>query len=224
MQGVRRLLRELKRKGLHVSGLVIPVLYYIGLKTTIPGSEARVLTRTSAIIILGVITVVHLAVEGMRLRVPSVNRFVLRRFGWLLRRSEYRSVTGAGYYLLGSFLAIALFSPTIAIAAMLFMIFGDFAAALVGTAIGKIRLFARKSLEGSLACFAICFVVGLVLFWRVRPDWSIGVRLALSGAIAATLAEVLPWRLNDNLTIPLLSGLAVLLAAQSLGVIEVPLP
>jgi len=204
--------------------LVIPALYYIGLKTTIPGTKTPMLTRTSAVLILGALTALHLIIEGLRLRVPSVNRFVYRRFGWLMRRSEYRSVTGAGYYLLGAFLAVALFSPTIAIAALLFLIFGDFAAALVGTAMGKIRLFAQKSLEGSLACFAICFVVGLALFWRVRPDWSIGVRLALSGAIAATLAEVLPWKLNDNLTIPLLSGLAVLLAALSLGIVDVPLP
>jgi dolichol kinase len=148
----------------------------------------------------------------------------MRRVGWLLRKSEYRGITGAGYYLLGSFLAVLLFSPTIAIAGMLFLIFGDFAAALVGTAIGKIRLFAKKSLEGSLACFVICLGVGLLLFWKVKPDWSIGVRLALSGAIAATLAELLPLKINDNLTIPLLSGLALLLAAWSLGLGDVPLP
>lgn len=222
MNRVRQFFRELHRKGLHLSGLIIPLLYYAGLKTPLPDGKGALLTRLSAAIVLGGVTLFHLGLEGVRLRVPSVNRFVVRRFGWLMRRSEHRSITGAGYYLLGSFLAVTLFTPTIAIAAMLFLTLGDFAAALVGIRMGRVRLFARKSLEGSLACFVICFGVGLILFWRVH--WNTGVWLALSGALAATLAEALPLRLNDNLTIPLLSGLAVLLTAMSLGVIEVPLP
>lgn len=222
MNRVRRLFREMHRKGLHLSGLIIPLLYYVGLKTPLPGGRGPFLTRSSAVFLLGMVTLFHLTLEGIRLRVPSVNRFVLRRFGWLMRRSERRSVSGAGYYLLGSFLAAALFSPTIAIAAMLFLTLGDFTAALVGMRMGRIRLFAQKSLEGSVACFVICFAIGLVFFWRVHG--RVGIWLALSGAFAATVAEMLPLRLNDNLTIPLLSGLAVLLAAMSLGVMEVPLP
>ncbi|MBM3214501.1 hypothetical protein FJZ36_06270 [Candidatus Poribacteria bacterium] len=224
MQRVRRLIRELRRKGLHASGLVIPLLYYLGLKLRIPGTDAHWVSRPVAAAILGAMTVVYFALEWVRLADPKLNRLFAQTFGWMLRADEFRGVTGAGYYLLGSFLAVALFSPSIAIAAMLFLIFGDFAAALVGTAIGKIRLFARKSLEGSLACFIACFGLGLLLFWQVKPDWSIGVRLALSGAIAATLAELLPLRINDNLTIPLFSGLAILWAAQTLGIVNVPLP
>jgi glycerol-3-phosphate acyltransferase PlsY len=224
MQRVRRLIRELQRKGFHFSGLLIPALYYFGLKVRLPALGGPWLTQQSALYVLGAITGCYFLLEVLRLANPSVNRFFTRRLRFLMRRAEYRTVTGTGYYLLGSFFSVLLFSPMIAIAAMLFLVFGDFAAAMVGTAIGRVRLFAAKSLEGSLACFVACFVVGLLLFWRVQPDWSVGVRLALSGAAAATLAELLPLRINDNLTIPLLSGLAVLLTAQSLGLFEVPLP
>src|SRR4030042_264996 len=71
-------------------------------------------------------------------------------------------------------------------------------AALVGRGIGRIRIF-RKTLEGSLA-----FLVSSLLIVWVYPDlnrfWG---SLA---ALCATLIELLPIQVDDNLTIPLVAG------------------
>jgi glycerol-3-phosphate acyltransferase PlsY len=54
----------------------------------------------------------------------------------------------------------------------------------------------EKSIEGSLACLSICSVVGgIFLGW-----------IGILGAIIATLSELAPLPVDDNLRIPLISG------------------
>ncbi|MBT3267283.1 hypothetical protein HN371_09040 [Candidatus Poribacteria bacterium] len=224
MLRLRRLVRELRRKGFHFSGLVIPVLYYLGLRVPIPGADGPWLTRELAIWIVGAGAAIYLVTDMTRLSDPSMNRRFVRVFRVLLRPSEVRAPTGTSYYLLGAFLSILLFSPVVAIAAILFLVFGDFTAALVGTSVGRIRIFPPRTLEGSAGCLLACLAVGIALFWHVKPVWPVAVALAFVGAAAATVAEGAPWRLNDNLTIPLVSGLALRFAARGLGVVELPLP
>jgi glycerol-3-phosphate acyltransferase PlsY len=174
--------------------------------------------------IVGAGAAAYLLTDMTRLSDPSMNRRFVRLFRVLMRPSEVRAPTGTAYYLLGAFFSILLFSPMIAIASTLFLVFGDFTAALVGTSIGRIRIFPPRSLEGSAGCLVACLVVGLALFWHVKPVWPVAVTLACAGAAAATVAEGAPWRLNDNVTIPLISGLALRLAARGLGVVDIPLP
>ena len=67
----------------------------------------------------------------------------------------------------------------------------------------------KKSLEGSLAMFCVCFTVGCTIFAPIRlREYPI-----FFGALTATLTELYePFQLNDNLTIPVLSSLAMQLA------------
>jgi dolichol kinase len=62
-----------------------------------------------------------------------------------------------------------------------------------------------------------CFVIGTVVFGRAL-GLARGVDLALYGALLATLAELIPF-LDDNLTIPLVSGLAMQFNAWRLGLV-----
>jgi dolichol kinase len=74
-------------------------------------------------------------------------------------------------------------------ASFLYFAFGDSAAALVGKIIGRHKTFPGKSLEGSLACFAVCFIAGLFIF-----NWQ----FALAGATIAAIVEAIPWKISDN--------------------------
>lgn len=78
----------------------------------------------------------------------------------------------------------------------------------------------KKSLEGTLAMFSICFIVGSILFWSVPfSDYIIFV-----GATTATLMELFnPTWLDDNLTIPISAALALHLAFVRLGTVPPPL-
>jgi dolichol kinase len=69
------------------------------------------------------------------------------------------------------------------------------------------RKFLRnnKTLEGSLACFISCLIFGL---WWLGNPW-----LALLGALTATAAELGNIALDDNIKIPLASGIVMSLVS-----------
>ena len=77
------------------------------------------------------------------------------------------------------------------------MILGDMSAALVGKMWGRTKLLGKKSLEGSAACFVVCVLIALV---KLNPV------IAIIGALVATIVELIPFPIDDNLTVPLVSG------------------
>lgn len=130
----------------------------------------------------------------------------------ILREKEKTQLTGGCYFSLGCTLAINLFSPATATAAISFLVIGDMMAALIGVAFGgdtctvKLGREGNKSMEGSLAMFFSCFIVGMIVFYE-EPLAEYPVFI---GAAAATLVELWePFAINDNLTIPVMSGLAI---------------
>jgi len=95
---------------------------------------------------------------------------------------------------------------------ILFLVLGDISAAIIGVSFGgdacivKLGRAGKKSLEGSLAMFLVCFVTGCTVFAGVElREYA-----AFVGALAATLTELYePFGVNDNLTIPLISSVAL---------------
>jgi len=91
-------------------------------------------------------------------------------------------------------------------------VLGDMSAAIIGVSFGRevstvrIGRGGRKSMEGAVAMFAVCFVIGSTMFASVNlREYPV-----FFGALAATLTEVYePLGLNDNLTIPFFASLAM---------------
>ncbi len=173
-----------------MSSLVIPLSYRYILHYN----------KNHAFILVLIALIISLIVEMRRFWQKSFRRTFYLMFGNILRKHELKNFTGATYLLLSSLLCIAFFNPEIAAASIAFLSIGDTFAALIGINFGR-RKFIRngKSLEGSLACFVSCLIFGL--FW-LRNPW-----LAVSGALVATVAELALINLDDNIVIPLSSGL-----------------
>ena len=181
--------QELRRKSIHLLGLIFPILYVFT-------------TRNTAIIGVGCLLAFVLAIELLKAFLPAFRAMFMRIFSPMLRSQEQKGgLTGATYYLIGSFLCILLFDKTLAIVCLCFLTLGDLFAALIGKQWGRIKLFSRKSLEGSLACFIVCTAVALLI--GLHPI------VAIVGALVATLIELLPTGVDDNVTIPLISGFAM---------------
>ena len=177
--------RESGRKLIHLGSSVIPLGYWI-------------VGRERAIIFLIVMTLVMIMFEFTRMNTAWGRRLYYRFFGFVTRPSEEHRPTGGMYVFVGYLLAAILFAPVIAILSMLFMSIGDTAAALVGQRYGRTPI-GNKTLEGTLACFLVCLLLAL------PADLTLLVRIG--GAASAALAELIPWPfLNDNITIPVLSG------------------
>ncbi len=189
-------LSEALRKLIHLSSLVIPFGYRYVL-----GYNRRL-----AFIWLFVALAISLAIEFTRFWQRNFRRTFHRLFGSILRRHEFKDLTGATYLLFASLLCVAFFEPRIAAASIAFLSIGDTFAALVGMSFGKRKfLGSKKTLEGSLACFVSCLIFGL---WWLRNPW-----LAIIGSLAATGAELGNIGLDDNLKIPLISGIVMALVS-----------
>jgi dolichol kinase len=128
----------------------------------------------------------------------------------MLRRHEINNFTGASYLLVSAIFCIAFFPPDIAFLAMAFLSIGDTFAALIGIHLGK-RKFknSKKSFEGTLACFISTFLFGYIylqLPFVYNHEYS-HPAIALSGAASASIAELLNIPIDDNVKIPIISGI-----------------
>ncbi|KAF0981316.1 hypothetical protein FDP41_012576 [Naegleria fowleri] len=206
-----KFMSEFKRKTFHLVGLLVPGIYYFGLKFGF-------LTKFQACSIVAGFAGFSLTVDLLRLKSERFNKmFQESPAGKIMRKKELNDINGSTYYLIGSLLTMILFHPTIAIASLLFLDLGDLFAALVGISFGRVKVYKNKSLEGCLANFFICMAVGLTIFYHVHLYEYI----SLIGAITATLTELFLDQINDNLSIPIMSGIALTLAQWRLGV-EIP--
>jgi len=185
---------EWARKSVHLASSLIPLIYYFGFED-----------RWSALAVLGSLTLIILTAESLRMVVPVCHRLYLQWFSAIIRpREQAARFTGASFVFIGASLTVILFPKPIAVAALLFLAIGDPAACLVGRAWGRIRIFNAKTLEGSAA-----FLVSAILVTSWIPDIPLPVKIG--GALAACLVELAAFRIDDNLTIPLVSA-AVMVA------------
>jgi len=196
--------REIERKTFHLCGLLVPFIYQVLLQ--------RGVSQAFCIRLCWSITVLGCSLDMMRIHVPLVQR------NWpmksLLRDREQGQLCGGSYFSLGCTMAIHFFSPAIAMTAIIFLVLGDMSAALIGRSLGqsvcnvKIGPGGKKSVEGSVAMFMVCIMSGCVIFSQVHlREYAVFV-----AALVATLTELYePFGLNDNVSIPVLSGLALTL-------------
>lgn len=183
---------EIKRKIFHLFTLIYIVIYWFT-------------TARFVLIALGIVIFVVIAVEIIRMRNAKFNQWLFDTLGNAFRGHEKHQVSGLAFTLSGSFFTILLFfgNKNIVMASFMYMAFGDTFAALIGRAFGKHKITKDKTLEGSIACFFVCLFCGLFFL-----NWP----LAIFGAFIATVIELVPWPLNDNFWMPLVSSGALIFA------------
>ena len=105
-------------------------------------------------------------------------------------------------------------SPLCSVACTVYLVLGDMTAAIIGISFGRLRLPSGKSVEGSIAMWVVCLLVGTVVFWPVPlSEYPVVV-----GATVATLSELwLGGLVDDNLCVSLCGALALHLSFQRIG-------
>jgi dolichol kinase len=176
------------RKTWRLCGIIFPLAYYFGSKT---------ITLIAVLLFLGI----FLLIEFLRFTFPVLNKKLIRTFGYLFKEVEKKKLFTTTTFLISFLITVLLFRKDIAITAMLFSIFGDATSAIVGIH-GKKRIFS-KSIEGSLAFFVTCLIIGLMLaLTKIRLDSAV----FILGAFSATIIELVPLPIDDNFTISLTAG------------------
>ncbi len=168
---------------------------------------AFILTREQALLALGSIGGLFIAIDLVRLRFPAVNALTLKYCGKLMRREELKSVSGNSFYILGLFLVVLLFPAPVVMLSVLYLALGDPTAAMVGSLYGRHKLIGKKSWEGAIANFAISsFATLLVALFVFALPGNRAVGLALVGGLVSVLAELCPLPIDDNFSIPVISA------------------
>ena len=160
-------------------------------------------TRKWLLIVAGSCFMVSFILDFLRLRDHRFNSWFMTLFSEFVRRTETNKFNGSTFLCLAFSLVIFFFSRNVAITAMFFLSLGDAAAELGGKNFGRLKILG-KSLEGTTAFFLVAFLIAYILF----ESWQI----ALVGALAGALVELFSFELDDNLTVPIGSALALSLA------------
>jgi len=193
---------EAARKALHLVSLIVP-------------AAMLALGRTTALVAGGAVAAVAVAADVLRARSSGFARFIDRWFGWMMRAEEQPGVpgpvvfNGATWVLVTAFLLALLFPLRVGMAVFIAFMLGDAAAALVGRAVGRHRWpGTRRTVEGSAAFFAVALAVLLALP-AVVGDAVVHPSLPVAAAVALAMAavEALPIRLNDNVRVPVVGAL-----------------
>lgn len=199
---------EFTRKTIHLSSLLIPLCYRYLLPLLFTGSMRSIPTlkhQKIAILVLSVLALISLIIELLRTENRSFGKNFDKTLGKLMRVHEKDNISGATYLLISSIICISFFSYEIAFVCLGFLAIGDTMAAIIGKTLGSRRIVGtNKSLEGSLACFISTFIFALFF---LNP------LLALAGSFTATLAESAMPRIDDNIKIPIISGLTMSFAS-----------
>ncbi len=147
-----------------------------------------------------------------RSRFPAMNKMVLTVMGPLMRRSERDGMSGLPFYALGVSLALFFYKRDIAILSIMFLVFSDPLSSFFGVLYGKDKIMPNKSLQGAVAGFFTCYLI--TLFYAMNTS-AVGTHLLIfsvaAGVIGALSELVSAFNIDDNLTIPVLSGLGMTL-------------
>lgn len=191
---------EAVRKLIHI-GLIVPALLF-----RFPWFEPWMMMAGAVLAFLACLTVV-----------PRLGRR-------LFRPEEDVPSAGMLLYSLSVFLVVLLFwsfggAPHVAAAAWALLAVGDGLSTLLGKSFGRERLpwNPRKTYLG-FAAFLLGGTFGAAfLLWFVSPRtatpvlWSQAYLVGLAAAIVAGAVESFPWRINDNLSVPLIGGAVIYL-------------
>jgi len=180
---------EIQRKAIHLTSVYIPIGYYF-------------LSKNTVLQILIPLLIFCAFADIIRITNKPIGRFYQKWVGHMFREHENRHLSGATFLFLGAVLTILLFDKLITITVLSFLIVSDAFASLFGQRWGKRKILNNKTLEGSLAFFVTSLVI-IYLIPELDPVAGI------TGALAATIFELLPLKIDDNLIIPLGSGVVI---------------
>jgi dolichol kinase len=177
------------RKLLHLTCIIIPVLYLLTDKKT-------------ALIITSILFIALCIFEVLRIK-GVLNISLVERH---TKEEERKRPLGSFYYVLSGLIVMAFFEKYIAVASLFILSISDPLASIIGSRFGRVR-FLGKSLEGTLAFFfsSLCILLA----------FSFSFLSAITCATISALTELFSSRLiDDNLAVPLTTAIVLTVLAK----------
>ncbi len=146
--------------------------------------------------------------EYERWRHPGVWQYILNKSRGIFKNRP-GMLTGDTCFMLAVLLILVFFRKEIAVAAMFFLVFGDAGSGIIGTRYGRTKIFHGKTVEGLAGGLLFNAVIAVIIF----PLLNVPFLLLMAGAVTASLVEILPLPVDDNLSVGLSSALVMLLCS-----------
>ncbi|MCC7442786.1 MAG: hypothetical protein IT285_14215, partial [Bdellovibrionales bacterium] len=199
---------QLSRRGFHMMNGVIGATAY-----------AVLFSHQQAVYLLGTVACLIYLFEQIRINYPEL----MTRFPGVQRafyRAEERFKESAMIpYAIAGLLTILTFPKALALIAVYTLAIADPLSAIVGIRFGRHRVVKEKSVEGSLAFMGATFFISMFVLWASSNAlFSAVLGASLLISFAAAIFEMLPIRLDDNLTIPIFVGFMGWVACLAFGV------
>lgn len=186
---------ETKRQIIHASGLLIS--FYI----LWAGWKLSVITMSLILVSTALISETHK--RGINIPLMSLVLDNCERPDVI----EERPAKGALLFFVGSMASLILFKNNLNIvsASIIILAMGDSVSTLIGKKFGKHKIpyNKMKSIEGSFSGFVFA-LLGAQIFVKFP--------IAIIGAFSAMFAESLPISIDDNISIPIISGMIMTIA------------
>ncbi len=183
---------EIKRKLVHLTALIIPIGYtFLSRKVTITG--------------VAIATLAFVVFDFFKIQNRTFRMLIFRFLRDMFRHKEIHYFTGSAFILFSSLVCIIFFNKWVAIIAITYIIIGDTFAAIFGRLFGRHKVYGKRSIEGSVAFFLGAATFTSAMFFV--PYEVIPIYFRITGALLAALVELVIPQVDDNLTVPLLSGL-----------------
>ncbi|ASJ06258.1 diacylglycerol/polyprenol kinase family protein [Thermococcus pacificus] len=203
---------EIRRKSLHMTGLIVPLLYYLF------GREFT-LTFVAIAFFIFVILEPFRIIEELRDRIKRRLRIYVdsdvferveaieKQIDEITREHERFRVAAHIYFAAASFIVVYFFPMNVAVGAITVATVSDALAAVVGKPFGRHRFSNGKSLEGSLAYF----FSGVAILWSL-----VGLPLAIIGSLVGVITEFYNLPPDDNFSNQLAIAAVIYLASAVL--------
>jgi len=163
-------------------------------------------TQQETIYASTVIAMVAVVIESMRFYSLKTKRLFEKIFSFVGKEEEVQRISGITYMTLGALFTVVFFPRVMAVPVLFCSILGDAVSSLISAKWKQFRIFRNKSLEGVLACFAICLATGLILLRTNLIMEGLTFNSVLVIALLTTIFDIIPLPLDDNISTPLAVG------------------
>ena len=222
---------QFSRKVLHLSGLLIPLIYFFDIFKYFSFSNNLTfedVNRSLSFYILLILSLFILLIEISRFYIPIIQKIFLKYLGLFMKDDEKNRMSASFPFFFSHALLCILDNKAIATLGMLFLLIGDPVAAYFGSKYGKHRLTNGRSLEGTFCGILSCLILGMLFLLMLNLtnnlqyqlflwdccgfSWN-SVLIIFWGAICAFIIELFSGHgmLDDNFLIPVGSSIVMIL-------------
>ena len=199
---------QITRRLFHMAnGFVIASLYLI------------TFSHSQMVHLLGTIACALYLVEQIRINYPETAAKLLPFTKLIMRAEEQLKESAMVPYMMAVLLTIITCPKHSALVGIYTLAFADPLSAMVGIRFGKHKLSPTRSVEGGAAFFFTTFFISMFILAGYSGSLSssvFGISLLLGAS--CTLFDLVPLKIDDNLTIPLFTAAALWLICSVFGV------